>query len=670
MTNSSNKGLLRKLKNIFIGRGVNLGDNSLFHRLSLIAFFAWIGLGADGLSSSCYGPMEAFAALGEHRVLALIVGLMTVATIFIISASYSQIIELFPDGGGDYLVATRLLSPKLGMFSGCALIIDYALTITLSIASGADAIFSLLPPSMHVWKVPAAVLGIALLTMLNLRGVKESAQILAPIFLLFLVTHGFALTYALVEHSMDAPVVMERLSADVSSAHTELGTAGLIFLLLRAYSMGAGTYTGLEAVSNGMPMLREPRVRTGRRTMVYMGVSLAVTVIGLMTAYVLYDVRLEPGRTLNATLFTAMTASWPTMLGQGFVIVVLASEALLLLVGAQTGFLDGPRVMSNMALDRWLPSRFAMLSDRLVAQNGILCFSGAALVIMLASQGNVSHLVVLYSINVFITFVLSQMGMVRHWWRGRTTEKKWLRKITINGIGLTATASILLSVIVVKFHEGGWVTLVVTSFLVAAALAIRRHYDKAARLVSRLDSLMYRTERSGLPFELQREQFPQGGTNRTAVLLMNGYNGLGVHALLSFLRYHGKSFSSLIFVQVGIVDAGVMRRSEELEALRGHLAEETNRFVNLVSPYGFNAQGYWAVGTDVVEEVMKLAPVLHRRYPRTVFFGGQLVFKEDSLMERLLHNYQSFSLQRNLFRLGVPFELIPMRIEEEDLDRV
>ncbi len=670
MTKNSNKGLLRKLKNIFIGRGVNLGDNSLFHRLSLIAFFAWIGLGADGLSSSCYGPMEAFAALGEHRVLALIVGLMTIATIFIISASYSQIIELFPDGGGDYLVATRLLSPKLGMFSGCALIIDYALTITLSIASGADAIFSLLPPSMHVWKVPAAVLGIAMLTMLNLRGVKESAQILAPVFLLFLVTHGFALTYALVEHSMDAPIVMERLSADVSSAHTELGTAGLIFLLLRAYSMGAGTYTGLEAVSNGMPMLREPRVRTGRRTMVYMGVSLAVTVIGLMTAYVLYDVRLEPGRTLNATLFTTMTASWPGMLGEAFVVVVLASEALLLLVGAQTGFLDGPRVMSNMALDRWLPSRFAMLSDRLVAQNGILCFSGAALVIMLASQGNVSHLVVLYSINVFITFVLSQAGMVRHWWRERAAEKKWLRKLIINGIGLTSTASILMSVVVVKFHEGGWVTLVVTSILVMAALAIRRRYDKAARLVNRLDSLMYRTERSGLPFELQREQFPQGGTNRTAVLLMNGYNGLGVHALLSFLRYHGKSFSNLIFVQVGIVDAGVMRRPEELEALRGHLAEETNRFVNLVSPYGFNAQGYWAVGTDVVEEVMKLAPSLHRRYPRTVFFGGQLVFKEDSLMERLLHNYQSFSLQRNLFRLGVPFELIPMRIEEEELSRV
>ena len=323
-----------------------------------------------------------------------------------------------------------------------------------------------------------------------------------------------------------------------------------------------------------------------------------------------------------------------------------------------------------MALDRWLPSRFAMLSDRLVAQNGILCFSGAALVIMLASQGNVSHLVVLYSINVFITFVLSQAGMVRHWWRERAAEKKWLRKLIINGIGLTSTASILMSVVVVKFHEGGWVTLVVTSILVMAALAIRRRYDKAARLVNRLDSLMYRTERSGLPFELQREQFPQGGTNRTAVLLMNGYNGLGVHALLSFLRYHGKSFSNLIFVQVGIVDAGVMRRPEELEALRGHLAEETNRFVNLVSPYGFNAQGYWAVGTDVVEEVMKLAPSLHRRYPRTVFFGGQLVFKEDSLMERLLHNYQSFSLQRNLFRLGVPFELIPMRIEEEELSRV
>lgn len=669
MDDEQTPGFGRRIKNIFIGRGVDLGDRSLFHRLSLIAFFAWVGLGADGLSSSCYGPFEAFVALGDHRILAIVVGLMTAATIFIIATSYSQIIELFPHGGGGYYVASRLLSPKLGMFSGCALIIDYALTITLSIASGADAIFSLLPPELHTWKVPVAVLGIVLLTVLNLRGVKESVQFLVPVFMVFVVTHAFAIGYALVVHAADGPVVASRLAAEVQSSHAELGALGLLALLLRAYSMGAGTYTGLEAVSNGLPLLREPRVQTGKRTMMYMAVSLAVTVVGLMTAYVLFDVRVEEGKTLNATLFTAMTADWSENLGGGFVLVTLASEALLLFVAAQTGFLDGPRVMSNMALDRWLPGRFSMLSDRLVSQNGILCFSAGALVLMLAFQGSVSHLIVLYSINVFITFVLSQAGMVRHWWLVRHTVRRWLRKLVINGIGLFVTASILCSVIIVKFDEGGWITLVVTSLLVALALCVRSHYDGVGRMVRRLDPLVARTETFGLPLDLQgphEAQNPPTRLDRTAVVLVGGYNGLGMRSLLSLLRYHGRSFRNLIFIQIGIVDAAVFRTPKDLGAMKSRLAVETTKYVDLVQPYGFHAEAMWAVGTDVVEEVMKLAPSLRAQYPRAVFFGGQLVFKEDSLFERLLHNYQSFSLQRSLFRQGIPFELLPIRIEEED----
>ena len=142
-------------------------------------------------------------------------------------------------------------------------------------------------------------------------------------------------------------------------------------LLLKAYSMGAGTYTGIEAVSNGLPILREPRVRTGRRTMVYMGVSLAITVAGLLVAYQLYDVHVNPDKTLNAVLFEQMTAGWATWSGSAFVIVTLASEAALLIIAAQTGFLDGPRVLANMALDRWFPAQFANLSERLVTRNGV-----------------------------------------------------------------------------------------------------------------------------------------------------------------------------------------------------------------------------------------------------------------------------------------------------------
>ncbi|HTO22749.1 MAG TPA: amino acid permease, partial [Spirochaetia bacterium] len=183
---------LGRLKNVFIGRARDIRDPNLFHKMSLVAFFAWVGLGADGLSSSNYGPEETFLALGVHVHLSIFVALATAVTIFVIASSYSQIVELFPSGGGGYLVASKLLSPFLGMISGCALLIDYVLTISLSISSGADAIFSFLPLSMQPLKVVLAVIGVLALTLLNMRGVRESVGPLVPIFLLFLVTHAFA----------------------------------------------------------------------------------------------------------------------------------------------------------------------------------------------------------------------------------------------------------------------------------------------------------------------------------------------------------------------------------------------------------------------------------------------------------------------------------------------
>ena len=183
--------LLKRLKTLVIGDPHSPHDQRIFHKLSLIAFFAWVGLGADGLSSSCYGPQEAFLALQGHQYLAIFVALGSAITIFVISASYNQIIELFPAGGGGYLVASKLLSPTFGMIAGCALLIDYVLTITVSIASGADAIFSFLPPSWLPYRISFAVFIIFILVVLNLRGVKETVLPLVPIFLIFVLTSCF-----------------------------------------------------------------------------------------------------------------------------------------------------------------------------------------------------------------------------------------------------------------------------------------------------------------------------------------------------------------------------------------------------------------------------------------------------------------------------------------------
>lgn len=365
-----------------------------FHKLSLIAFFAWVGLGADGLSSSCYGPEEAFRALQGHSYLSVFVALGSVLTIFVISASYSQIVELFPSGGGGYLVASKLLSPTLGMFSGCALIVDYVLTIAVSIASGTDAVFSFLPVEWHAYKQQFAIAGIMILTILNLRGVKEAVAPLVPIFLIFVITHAFVIVYVPVTHLTNVQEVVKTTMSDVHTVSSKIGLAGMFLLILRAYSMGAGTFTGIEAVSNGLPILREPRVRTAKRTMRYMAISLSVMVLGLMFSYLLYKVEPQSGKTLNAVLFEHVTGNWGDRSKTWFVIVTLVSEAMLLLVAAQAGFLDGPRVIANMALDRWFPTRFAVLSDRLVTKNGVLFMGIAALILMLVTRGSIQILIV------------------------------------------------------------------------------------------------------------------------------------------------------------------------------------------------------------------------------------------------------------------------------------
>jgi amino acid transporter len=658
---SETRSLGTRLKHVVIGKSRDIHDHRIFHKVSLIALFAWVGLGADGLSSSCYGPEEAYKALGEYRYLSIFIAFAAVATVLIISASYSQIIELFPTGGGGYLVASKLLSPKTGVVSGCALLIDYVLTITISIASGADAVFSMIP-QWHAWKFPAQVGGIVLLTLLNLRGVKESVMPLVPVFFMFIITHAIVTAYAILAHGSQLGDVAHQTVSEVQRAQSGLGTAGVLLLLLRAYSTGAGTYTGIEAVSNGLPILREPRVRTGKRTMRYMAISLAATVAGLLLSYLLFHVKPVDGKTLNAVLFEQVTSSWSPHLGFGFVLVALASEAALLFVAAQAGFIDGPRVLANMALDRWFPSRFAVLSDRLVNQNGILLMSGCALIVLWLTRGSVDTLVVLYSINVFITFSLSQLGMVRYWWRTRGSQRGWGRKLLINGLGFVMTASILASMSAVKFHEGGWITLLVTALLVFLALAIKRHYRRTNQMLKRLDDLAKLADipaaarpNSGSPSDFDRK-------SKTAVLLVNGYNGLGLHTLMGVVRMFGGIYRNFVFISVGVVDSGNFKGADEIGRLQEHVESEVGKYIALMQRLGYHAEGFTALGTDAVEKIVELAPRVVAKYPNAVFFGGQLVFPRETLLTRFLHNAMVFTVQQKFYYRGYPFLILPIRV--------
>jgi hypothetical protein len=386
-------------------------------------------------------------------------------------------------------------------------------------------------------------------------------------------------------------------------------------------------------------------------------------VAGLFVGYLLYGVAREPGKTLNAVLFDRLTASWPHGTAFTFIMVTLVSEAALLFVAAQTGFFGGPRVLANMAADRWMPTRFASLSDRLVTHNGILLMGGFSLVLMISSRGSVDFLVVLYSINVFITFTLSQLGMVRHWWQERRNVPAWRRKIAVNGVGCVLTTFILVMLSVIKFFEGGWVTLFVTGLLIFAAFRIKRHYKQTQNQLQRLDNLVAAADVEEAGAKGADRPAPVCNLDaRTAVFFVNGFNGLGLHTLLAVIRMFPKVYRNYVFVQVGILDAGNFKGAAEVENLRKHSQHEVERYAAYMRRHGLYAEAHFALGTDVVEEAAKLCEIIAHCFPHAQFFAGQLVFKDESLLTRWLHNHTVFELQRRLYQQGWPMLIVPVRV--------
>jgi amino acid transporter len=649
------QSFFERISRRFIGAPRNINEPSLFHKISLIPILAWIGLGADGLSSSSYGPEEAFKALGPHTYLAIFIAIATAFTVFIIAYAYSRIIEHFPYGGGGYIVATHNISAQAGVIAGSALLVDYILTITVSLACCGDAIFSYLPHALLHYKMPFVVGLIILLVLMNLRGVKESITFLAPIFIVFIITHILLIGYGLGTHLGEIGPVLGKYRGSVHQDLLTIGFIGIMAIFLRAFSMGGGTYTGIEAVSNAMNVMREPKVQTGKRTMVYLAVSLAVTAAGLLFCYALFSIKPVEGRTLNAILADRTFSGW--YLGGTLALVTLLSEGALLMVGAQAGFVDGPRVMANMAVDSWLPRRFSALSERLTMQNGVLLMGAASLAVLFYTHGSVSALVVMYSINVFLTFSLSQFGMAKFFFQNRNKDKAWARHIVIHLIGLVLCVTILIVTIYEKFSEGGWVTLVITSALIGLCYLIRLHYRKVRKGVRQLEEIM-----SSVPSGQIPNEEPPNPNERTAIILVSGYNGFGLHSWLSVFREFPKLYRNFIFVSVAEIDSGAFKGASEIEALKSSIAEQLARYVKLARSYGYAADYRMDVGTDVVETATNLCQAIVQEFPKSSVFTGKLVFRQENAFQRILHNETAFAIQRRLQWEGITTVILPVRV--------
>lgn len=658
------KSIPPKIQRLVLGKKLDPLNPQTRHSIVLVAFLAWIGLGADGLSSACYGPEESFLALGVHTHMGLYLAAMTAVTVFIISLAYNQVIQLFPSGGGGYKAATKLVGPYAGLVSGSALIVDYVLTITLSISSGMDALFSLFPLEYQAYKLSAELAMLIVLIMLNLRGMKESIQVLMPIFLGFFLTHVALIVYGIGVHINALSTLIPDTLQKSHELTQQLGWVFVASLFLRAYSLGGGTYTGIEAVSNNVNMLREPRVRTGHWTMFYMATSLAFTAGGIILLYMLWNAHAVPGRTLNAVVFRSILehlhGANPEFV-QYSLIAALTLEAGLLLVAANTGFLGGPAVMANMAVDRWMPRQFRQLSSRLVTQNGILLMGGAATLILLATHGEVSVLVVLYSINVFLTFSLSLFGLCRYWWQQRLYTNDWGKNFLLSLIGLSVTCFILTVTLVEKFTEGGWMTILITSIVICVCLAIRQHYDAVQRQMDIIDSLHSKK----MDWDDATPSPLLDPTQSTAVFLVGSNRGIGMHMLDWVLRMMPGLYVNYIFVSVGEVDKQNFDGERAIQSLQTRIENSLNYFSSYCIGKGLPSAYYMAFGADPLNELTLLCRKVAHDYPKAVFFASKLEFKHENLLTRILHNQMPIAMQRRLHLDGRQMFIVPVSVPEQ-----
>ena len=456
------------------------------------------------------------------------------------------------------------------------------------------------------------------------------------------------------------PKLIPNAIADASELSKAAGSLFVISMFLKAFSLGGGTYTGLEAVSNNVNTLAEPKVKTGKFTMFFIALSLAFTAGGIILLYLLWGAEHQEGQTLNAVTFRAIMQGWNIFgmdVSSPLLILVLSLEAGLLLVAANTGFLAGPAVLANMASDKWMPHFFSSLSSRLVTKHGITLMGLSSLVVLILTSGNVSVLVVLYSINVFLTFSLSLLGLSKHWIANRKTNKLWLPKFISSATGLIVCASILLITTFEKFFDGGWLTLLITSGVIMLGLWARNSYNKVARKLALADELF-----ADIGQKACAEPPALDPNQPTAAFIVNDCIGSGMHALLWVLRLFPGVYKNFVFISVGEVDSGNLAETEHWSAKRRDFKNSLKHYVNYCNSRGMAATSYISFGTDVVEKVSELTDDVIKDFPKVVFFSSKLIFENENIFTQFLYNQNAYIIQRRLHNLGNNMIILPMRV--------
>jgi hypothetical protein len=394
--------------------------------------------------------------------------------------------------------------------------------------------------------------------------------------------------------------------------------------------------------------------------MFYMALSLSFTAGGIILLYLLWRVVPVEGQTLNAVTFRAILAStgWQSPIVQDSLLwVVLALDGGLLLVAANTGFLGGPAVLANMAGDSWVPHQYRYLSTRLVTQRGVQLMGLAAFGILVVTGGRVALLVVLYSINVFLTFSLSLLGLCIYWWRARHDDWRWLHRIALSSLGLLVTGSILVVTLVEKFAEGGWMTVVITGVVIAFCLLNHAHYALVRRKIRAADEAL-----GWIAYPEVSDPPPLEPHGHTAVFVVGSSRSGGAYALEWVRREFPGEFRNCIFMNVRTVDAHIYGGGEDLERIKRQATEVLTYFVAYCHHHGLAAKACLAFGTDPIEELTNLAEKIYSEFPHSIFFTSKLIFERDNWYIRQLHSEAALTMLRRLHLRNMPMVILPMKL--------
>jgi amino acid transporter len=461
--------MVSKIRHLLLGAPLpthRLGDERL-NKVGALAAFS-----PDALSSIAYANQEIYLGLvvagSAGLALSLPIGLAIAALLTLVALSYLQTIHGYPSGGGSYVVARTNLGTLPGLVAAAALLIGYLLTAAVSLTAGVEAIASAFPV---IWphRTVVALFLLAVITVLNLRGLRESGSLMAVPVYFFLVVYLPMLAYGVMRLVVDGPGALDAVAPPAVRPLT-------LPLALHAFSAGCTALTGIEAISNGVPAFRPPEARNAGRTLVVMALLMGVLFVGSIG--LTQSLAVIPGS--RETILSALARR---LLGSGpAYFLVQASTMLVLAVAANTSFAGFPRLAALLAGDGFLPHQLTTLGDRLVFANGILLLSGATGLLIVIFGGNSHALIPLFAVGVFLAFTLSQAGMVVHWWRERGSG--WRLKAVFNGLGALATGAALLIIGVSKFTQGAWLTTLLIPTLVVGFLQIRTHYREVAQQLS------------------------------------------------------------------------------------------------------------------------------------------------------------------------------------------